>query len=382
MARDPLNLPESVQIQSCVESETTRHSFVFTNLPNSHEAVTESLGSMSSADFVGVCNEVSVPKVLDEMLTISGSSMQCPMLQPGDSNPTGCSEGIADEPCSDSLGGIDVSSKLHDVDAAGLVSLSLADEVVPSALGAESDGVSQKDVVVSQMRSVLADNSAGEVSGAGLQSSPDDGIPTGYFMEGSSVETYSDAITRVDIPTALLVLVVATSCVGEHVAGSFLRPLAILDDTTIEDGSRGAQQPSMSAALASEQKPCHQAVRIPERSSSGNVAAMQGLSQCDPNASPNCHQGPPARRNDEELFARQAINGWHLAGVAPAGHAAIANNAIGLILLVRCEDGVGHCEPVAHVAGLLFLVLSRFAGVSRIARMPLDFAVLIQLISE
>ncbi|GMH12940.1 hypothetical protein Nepgr_014781 [Nepenthes gracilis] len=133
MARDPLKIPESVLIQSSVESETTRH---ITKLPNSYEAVTESLGSLSSANFVGVCNEVSVPKVMDEMLTISGSSLLCPMLQPGIDNPTGCSEGIADEPCSDSLGGIDVPFKHHEVDADGPVSLSLADEVVPSALGA------------------------------------------------------------------------------------------------------------------------------------------------------------------------------------------------------------------------------------------------------
>ncbi|GMH12931.1 hypothetical protein Nepgr_014772 [Nepenthes gracilis] len=208
---------------------------------------------MSSADLVGVCNEVSVPKVMDEMLTISGSSLQCPVPQPRDGNPTGCSEGIAiEKPCSDSLGGIDAPFKHHEVDAARPVSLSLDDEVVPSALGAGLDGVSQEDVVVTQMQSMLAVSSAGEVSGVGLQSLPEDGIPTGPFMEGSSVETCSDAITSVDIPTDLPVLVVATPCVGEHVAGSFPRPLATLEDATIEDGSRGAQQPPMSADLASK----------------------------------------------------------------------------------------------------------------------------------
>ncbi|GMH16939.1 hypothetical protein Nepgr_018780 [Nepenthes gracilis] len=32
------------------------------------------------------------------------------------------------------------------------------------------------------------------------------------------------------------------------------------------------------------------------------------------------------------------------------------------ILLWRCEDGVGHCKPAAHVAGLLFLVLPDLQG--------------------
>ncbi|GMH03499.1 hypothetical protein Nepgr_005338 [Nepenthes gracilis] len=54
---------------------------------------------------------------------------------------------------------------------------------------------------------------------------------------------------------------------------------------------------------------CSQAARIPEGTSSGNEAAVQGLPWCDPNASPNCHQGPPARLTDDELFARQALNG-------------------------------------------------------------------------
>ncbi|GMH16935.1 hypothetical protein Nepgr_018776 [Nepenthes gracilis] len=263
MAKDPLNLPGPVQIQSYVESEIPRHNVDFIKLPNSHEAVIESLGSMSSADFIGVCNEVSVPKPMDEVLTIFGSSMQCPVLQPSDSTPTGCSEGIADEkPCNDSLGGIDVPFEHHELDAAGPISSSLVDEVVPSALGAGSDGVSQEVVVVSQMRSVLADFSAGEVSGAGLQSSLDDGVPTGSFMEGSSVAICSDAITSIDIPTDHPVLVVADPCVGEHVTGSFPRPLANLEDTTIEDGSWGAHQPSMSTDLAFKQKPCHQATNL------------------------------------------------------------------------------------------------------------------------
>ncbi|GMH12939.1 hypothetical protein Nepgr_014780 [Nepenthes gracilis] len=154
-------------------------------------------------------------------------------------------------------------------------------------------------------------------------------------MEGSSVETCSDAITSINIPFDLPVLVVATPCVGKHVAGSSPRPLAIMEDATIEDGSRGAQHPSMSAVLASELKPCHQAYPHSEGSSSGNKAAMRGLSQCDPNASPNCHQGPPARRTDDELFARafslalnEGVFDSFVAGVAPASHAAIANNVV------------------------------------------------------
>ncbi|GMH19258.1 hypothetical protein Nepgr_021099 [Nepenthes gracilis] len=61
-----------------------------------------------------------------------------------------------------------------------------------------------------------------------------------------------------------------------------------------------------------QQLPCStQAAResVPDGSSSGSEAAMQGMSLCGANASPNCHQGPPARWTDEELFARQAING-------------------------------------------------------------------------
>ncbi|GMH02105.1 hypothetical protein Nepgr_003944 [Nepenthes gracilis] len=361
MAIDLLNVLGSVQIQSSVESEIPRHNVDFTKLLSSHETISESLGSLSSTDF-GVCNE------------------------PGDGNPTGCSEGIAvEKPCSDPLIGIDVSFEHHEVDAAGPVSSSLADEVVPSALGAGSDGVSQEVVVVSQMQSVLADISAGEVSEAGLQSSPNDGVPTGSFMEGSSVAICSDAITSVDIPTDLPVLFVADPCVDEHVAGSFPIPLAIFEVATIEDGSRGAYHPSMFVELASKQNPCHQVTNlsnqivgspgvapseenclipgvddstpesimrivrndfghgtdhalsnvdldagdvgsdslsraistliddkvvqrcldlqlpccsqadyIPEGSSSGNVAARQGLAQCYPTASPKCHQGHPA----------------------------------------------------------------------------------------
>ncbi|GMH01999.1 hypothetical protein Nepgr_003838 [Nepenthes gracilis] len=123
MAKDPLNLPGPLQTSSSVESKIPRTNVdILSNLPNSHEAVMESLGSMLSADVVGVCNEVLVPKVMDEVITTSGSSLQCPVLLPGDSNPTGCSEGIVDDkPCSDSLGGIDVSFEHHEVDAAALI---------------------------------------------------------------------------------------------------------------------------------------------------------------------------------------------------------------------------------------------------------------------
>ncbi|GMH14058.1 hypothetical protein Nepgr_015899 [Nepenthes gracilis] len=47
----------------------------------------------------------------------------------------------------------------------------------------------------------------------------------------------------------------------------------------------------------------------PDGSYSGSVATLQGMSLCGANASPSCHQGPPARWTDEELLARQAING-------------------------------------------------------------------------
>ncbi|GMH02094.1 hypothetical protein Nepgr_003933 [Nepenthes gracilis] len=320
-----LNLPGSVQIQSSVESEIPRHNVDFSKLPNSHETITESLGSLSSTDFVS-----------------SATAWRRQSYR--------CSEGIAvEKPCSDPLVGIDVSFEHHEVDAAGPVSSSLADKVVPSALGAGSDGVLQEVVVVSQMRSVLAVTSAGGVSEAVLQSSPDDGVPTGSFMEGSSVAICSDAITSVDIPTDHPVLVVADPCVDEHVAGSFPRPLAILEDATIEDGSRGCisllcllnwlpnrilvtsdfghgndhalsnvdpnagdvGSDSLSHAIPTLiddkvvqrcldlQLPCcSQADCIPEGSSSGNVAARQGLAQCDPTASPKCHQGHPTLGDD------------------------------------------------------------------------------------
>ncbi|GMH14504.1 hypothetical protein Nepgr_016345 [Nepenthes gracilis] len=41
----------------------------------------------------------------------------------------------------------------------------------------------------------------------------------------------------------------------------------------------------------------------------GSEDAVQGMSLRGANASPSCHQGPPARWADEELFARQALNG-------------------------------------------------------------------------
>ncbi|GMH25426.1 hypothetical protein Nepgr_027269 [Nepenthes gracilis] len=47
----------------------------------------------------------------------------------------------------------------------------------------------------------------------------------------------------------------------------------------------------------------------PDGSYSGSEAALQGVSLCGANASPSYHQGPPARWTDEELFARQALNG-------------------------------------------------------------------------
>ncbi|GMH31847.1 hypothetical protein Nepgr_033691 [Nepenthes gracilis] len=121
---------------------------------------------------------------------------------------------------------------------------------------------------------------------------------------------------------------------------------------------------------------CSQAARIPEGSSSGNEAAVQGLPWCDPNASPNCHQGPPARLTDDELLARQAINGRfrsarRLAGVAPAGPVTFADNAMyklqcptGLLkfLLSKCwfaESGVLRVvrwlEPNCFVAFSLML---------------------------
>ncbi|GMH04888.1 hypothetical protein Nepgr_006728 [Nepenthes gracilis] len=63
LAKGPLNPPGLVQISNFDESEIPRpNGVIISSLPNSHEAVLESLGSMSPAELVGVCNEVIVQR--------------------------------------------------------------------------------------------------------------------------------------------------------------------------------------------------------------------------------------------------------------------------------------------------------------------------------
>ncbi|GMH06201.1 hypothetical protein Nepgr_008041 [Nepenthes gracilis] len=72
LAKGPLNPPGLVQVSNSDESEIPRpNGDIIPILPNSHEAVLESLGSMSPAELVGVCNEVIVPKEMDEVKTFS-----------------------------------------------------------------------------------------------------------------------------------------------------------------------------------------------------------------------------------------------------------------------------------------------------------------------
>ncbi|GMH23548.1 hypothetical protein Nepgr_025391 [Nepenthes gracilis] len=54
---------------------------IISSLPNSHEAVMDPLGRLSSADLVGERNEVLVSKEKDEVKTFFGSSLNsCPAL--------------------------------------------------------------------------------------------------------------------------------------------------------------------------------------------------------------------------------------------------------------------------------------------------------------
>ncbi|GMH31234.1 hypothetical protein Nepgr_033077 [Nepenthes gracilis] len=49
---------------------------------------------------------------------------------------------------------------------------------------------------------------------------------------------------------------------------------------------------------------CSKDARVPEGPSSGNVAAMQGLSLCNPTDSPSCHLEPHARWTEDDIIAR------------------------------------------------------------------------------
>ncbi|GMH29499.1 hypothetical protein Nepgr_031342 [Nepenthes gracilis] len=49
---------------------------------------------------------------------------------------------------------------------------------------------------------------------------------------------------------------------------------------------------------------CSRAARVPEGPSSGNVAAVPGLSLCNPNDSPSCHLEPHARWTEDDIIAR------------------------------------------------------------------------------
>ncbi|GMH02086.1 hypothetical protein Nepgr_003925 [Nepenthes gracilis] len=62
---------------------------------------------------------------------------------------------------------------------------------------------------------------------------------------------------------------------------------------------------------------CTQAAResVPDGSSSGCEAAMQGVSLCGDNAFPSCPVGPPVGWTDDELFEKQAVNGRRGAAV-------------------------------------------------------------------
>ncbi|GMH11623.1 hypothetical protein Nepgr_013464 [Nepenthes gracilis] len=68
---------------------------------------------------------------------------------------------------------------------------------------------------------------------------------------------------------------------------------------------------------------------VPDGSSSGSETAVQGMLLCGANASPSCHQGPPARWTDEELFARQAINGSYCCCYAYARPVGVVKQELG-----------------------------------------------------
>ncbi|GMH03434.1 hypothetical protein Nepgr_005273 [Nepenthes gracilis] len=112
--------------------------------------------------------------------------------------------------------------------------------------------------------------------------SEDDGVPS-----GSMNDEHANVVITTDHP----VLDVVAPCVGEHVAGSLPRPLTTLEGAPIEDDSRGRW------VLSCPDLPlpcCSRAARVPEGPSFGNVAAVQGLSLCNPNDSPSCHLEPHA----------------------------------------------------------------------------------------
>ncbi|GMH21098.1 hypothetical protein Nepgr_022940 [Nepenthes gracilis] len=129
---------------------------------------------------------------------------------------------------------------------------SIADEVVPSALDVGSGCVSRENGVVPLMHREPADI-GGVDSEAVVQSTPADGLPSGSFMEGSSMVVYDDAPTSVVIHNDHVVLVMDDPCVGDHAAGSITRPITILDVATFEEGSKEAHQPSLSSVFLSNQ---------------------------------------------------------------------------------------------------------------------------------
>ncbi|GMH19866.1 hypothetical protein Nepgr_021707 [Nepenthes gracilis] len=83
LAEGPLNPPGLFQISNSDESVIPRpHVDIISSLPNSHEAVMDPLGRLPSADLVGECYEVLVPREKDEVKTFSGSSLHlCASLE-------------------------------------------------------------------------------------------------------------------------------------------------------------------------------------------------------------------------------------------------------------------------------------------------------------
>ncbi|GMH19582.1 hypothetical protein Nepgr_021423 [Nepenthes gracilis] len=139
----------------------------------------------------------------------------------------------------------------------------------------QKKSVSQEDVVVSPTRREPA-AIVGVDYEAVVQSSPVDGLPSGFFMEGSSVEVCDDAPTSAVIPNDHAVLVMDDPCVGEHAAGSFTRPLTILVDAIFADGSKEAHQPSLSSDLFSDQKSYLQ-INNPSNQNEGSPGFQQQL---------------------------------------------------------------------------------------------------------
>ncbi|GMH04858.1 hypothetical protein Nepgr_006698 [Nepenthes gracilis] len=193
---------------------------------------------------------------------------------------------------------------------------SIADEMVPSALDAESDGVSWEAVVASLMRSLPAD-----IAGVDSEAiSPIDGLPSGYLMEGSFCEacdaTFEVGIKEPHQPSLSSDLASDQKLSHQinipfnHTEGSPVAESLHSNDVgcgkvqAMPDVDPDADRVSPAILTLNDAKAvqrcidiplpcCSQAARVPEGSPSGDGAAVQGMAHCNPNASPSCHQGTP-----------------------------------------------------------------------------------------